>query len=271
MLFGAPERRQPTEILWDKWGVPHIYGANDAELFRGFGYAQMESHGNLLLKLYGQARGRAAEYWGGETNLAEDQYVRRMGIPARAKVWYDAQDPAFKANLDAYADGVNRYAAEHPDQIADSVKVVLPVSAADVIAHTQRIVHFTFVHGQDRIFAMIFPPGSNTWAIAPSRSASGHAMLLANPHLPWGDFMLFYEAHWSGPGVNLYGIALVGFPTPVIGFNDKLGWSHTVNTYDGTDLYRLTTARGGLQVERRREALRDLDRGHQGEDRRRLP
>ena len=61
-------------------GSPHVYGANDAELFRGLA-AQMESHGNLLLKLYGRARGRAAEYWG-EKHLAEDRYVRTMGIPS---------------------------------------------------------------------------------------------------------------------------------------------------------------------------------------------
>jgi acyl-homoserine-lactone acylase len=205
----------------------------------------MESHGNLLLKLYGQARGRAAEYWG-ERHLNEDRYVRTMGIPARAAEWYQAQDPAFKTNLDAFADGVNRYAREHADQLADSLEVVLPITATDVLAHAQRVIHFTFVHGQNRIFEMI-APASNMWAIAPSRSASGHAMLLANPHLPWADFMLFYESQWEGPGVNIYGATLVGFPVPAIAFNDKLGWSHTVNTYDGTDLYRLTPVAGGYR------------------------
>ena len=141
LVLGCSTAPEPTEILWDKWGVPHIYGANDAELFRGFGYAQMESHANLLLKFYGQARGRGAEYWGGDLNLTEDRYVRTMGIPARARAWYDAQTPEFRANLDAYADGVNKYAAEHPDQVADSLEVVLPISAVDVLAHAQRIVH----------------------------------------------------------------------------------------------------------------------------------
>ena len=61
-----------------------------------------------------------------------------MGIPTRAQAWYDAQEPAFKANLDAYADGVNRYATAHPDQIPDSLKVVLPVSAAERIAWSMR-------------------------------------------------------------------------------------------------------------------------------------
>jgi len=59
----APDR---NEILWDTWGVPHIYGTTEEGLFRGAGWAQMESHGDLILRLYGEARGRAAEDWGEE-------------------------------------------------------------------------------------------------------------------------------------------------------------------------------------------------------------
>jgi len=129
---------------------------------------------------------------------------------------------------------------------------VLPVSPIDVVAHAHRVVHFTFVSGNDRAIAAFRRPaargaGSNTWAIGPRRSASGHAMLLANPHLGWADLFLFYEAHWNGPGYNTYGTSLVGFPVPVIAFNDSLGWSHTVNTYDGSDSYRLVKAGDGYQ------------------------
>src|SRR5205085_4012584 len=53
-----------TEILWDTWGVPHIFANDDAAAFYAFGKAQMHSHGDLILRLYGQARGRASEYWG---------------------------------------------------------------------------------------------------------------------------------------------------------------------------------------------------------------
>ncbi|HET9512286.1 MAG TPA: acylase, partial [Gemmatimonadales bacterium] len=241
-LLAAGCERSP-EILWDRWGVPHVYAANEPDLFRAFGYAQMRSHGNLLLQLYGQARGRAAEYWG-EEHIAEDVYVRTMGIPARAAEWYGQQEPAFRANLDAFADGVNRFAREHADELADSLEVVLPITAADILAHTQRVIHFTFVYGIDRVIGPLMA-GSNTWAIGPSRSASGHAMLLANPHLPWADLFLFYEAHLVGPGIDLYGTSLVGFPGLAIAFNPSLGWSHTVNTYDGADLFQLTPAEGG--------------------------
>jgi len=245
LLLCAGCAEPSAEILWDRWGVPHVYGAGETDLFRGFGYAQMRSHGDLLLKLYGEARGRAAEYWG-ESYLAEDLYVRTMGIPARSVRWYQEQEPGFRAALDGFAEGINRFAREHPDQLTDSLEVVLPITATDVLAHTQRVIHFTFVHGIERIAALV-SGGSNTWAIGPSRSAGGHAMLLANPHLPWADFFLFYEAHLVGAGADLYGATLVGFPVLAIGFNPDLGWSHTVNTYDGSDSYRLTPAETGYR------------------------
>ncbi|WP_232618361.1 penicillin acylase family protein, partial [Xanthomonas arboricola] len=69
-LFCAPQAalagagQDSGEILWDRYGVPHIYARTEAGTFYGFGWAQTHSHGNLLLHLYGEARGRAAEYWG---------------------------------------------------------------------------------------------------------------------------------------------------------------------------------------------------------------
>ncbi len=234
-----------TEILWDTWGIPHVFAADERALFRAFGYAQMESHGNLILRLYGQARGRAAEYWG-ERYLNDDGWVRTMGVPARAREWYDAQSTDFRQDLDAFADGINRYAKDHPDRLEQEVRVVLPVDAVDVLAHSQRIVHFMFVSSPAQVRAanreMASLKGSNAWAIGPNRSASGHPLLLANPHLPWSDFWLFYEAHLTAPGVDVYGSTLVGFPMLAIAFNDSLGWTHTVNTIDASDAYLLTLA-----------------------------
>ncbi|MEJ2204367.1 MAG: penicillin acylase family protein, partial [Gemmatimonadota bacterium] len=247
------------EILWDTWGVPHIYGSSEESLFRGAGWAQMESHGNLILRLYGEARGRAAEYWG-EDYLESDLFLRTMGVPARGAEWLAGESEQMRKNLEAFADGINAYAEANLELIDDEVEVVLPVTAADVLAHGNRVIHFTFVTGpgvvrQARnalragiatgpipLEAPLGPRaagslGSNTWAIGPGRSASGNAMLLANPHLPWDGLFLFWEAHMVGPGVDVYGTTLVGVPGIAIGFNDRLGWSHTVNTYDGADLF----------------------------------
>ena len=91
----APESISRNEILWDTWGIPHIYGKDAAGLFHGFGWAQAQSHGNLILRLYGQARGRAAEYWGADY-VDSDRWVHTMGVPRRAEAWFQMQSPEFR-------------------------------------------------------------------------------------------------------------------------------------------------------------------------------
>lgn len=292
------ERRGPavetTEILWDTYGVPHIFARNPEELFYAHGWAQTEAHGDLLLRLYGQARGRAAEYWDGEF-LDSDRWVRTMGIPRRAERWYEEQSTTFRRWLDAFASGINAYASRHPEGIAEEVKAVLPVTGIDVLGHMQRTIHFTFVASPwilerlrhrwtergDRRAADArpaapglhgFPPAdplahavaaSNGWAIAPSRAEGGAAMLLANPHLPWSDLFTWFEVQLTAPEVDAYGATLVGLPFLGIAFNEHLGWTHTVNTHDGADLYELSLAGDGYRwgdgvrpFETRREVLR---------------
>ena len=245
-----------SEILWDTWGVPHVYGRNVADLGDGFGWAQAQLHGDAILRLYGLARGRGAEYWGAQ-NAPGDRMARTMGIPDAGREGYEAQEGEFRRYLDAFAAGINAYAQAHPDAVADSLRVVLPVTGADVIAHGQRVM-FTFLAitgGDPPLVGMNgmpagAAPGSNAWAIAPRRSASGNAMLLANPHLPWNeDLMRFTEAHLVGPGMNVSGATLIGLPVIAIGFNDRLGWSHTVNTIDALDAFTLRLAEGGYRMD----------------------
>ena len=248
-----------TQILWDTYGIPHIYGENSKSLFYAFGWAQMQSHGNLILRLYGQARGQAAEFWG-EDYLESDRWVQTMGIPNRAKAWYESQNPIFRNYIDAFVGGMNAYAKEHPEALTQELKVALPLKPADVLAHAQRVINFTFVVDPEDLedIAENDPPkGSNGWAIAPSHSESGNAMLLANPHLPWSDLYLWYEAQLVGPEINAYGATLVGFPVLTIAFNDNLGWTHTVNTHDGWDAYELPLANDGYRFNGK---IRSFDR-----------
>ena len=54
-------------------------------MFYAHGWAQMRNQADLLLRLYGESRGRAAEYWGGEPKLELDRWVQLNGVPDRAR------------------------------------------------------------------------------------------------------------------------------------------------------------------------------------------
>ncbi|GAY23770.1 7-beta-(4-carbaxybutanamido)cephalosporanic acid acylase [Sphingobium fuliginis] len=240
------------EILWDSFGVPHIYARTEEGGFYGFGYAQAQSHGNLLLRMYGESRARAAEYWGAKYE-SQDKWLIANDVPERSKSWFRQQTPQMRKNLDAFAAGVNAYAAAHPDRIAPEVKVVLPLTGVDIIGHAQRLMNFGYIASDRKVLSdpsINEAGGSNAWAVAPSRSASGKAMLLANPHLPWAPSQLtYYEAQINAPGLAIYGATQVGLPVLRFGFNNDLGFTNTVNTMQGFTSYRLTLEGSGYRFD----------------------
>lgn len=252
----AQEGAARAEILWDEWGVPHIYAEDFESLLYGFGWAQARNHGDLILRLYGEARGRAAEYWG-EAFRASDVQMHTLDVPGQGERSYGLLTREYQRAADAFTQGINDYAAAHPEALDPAVLQVLPVTTPDVLAHGLRVLRYGFLSRRGWAAAQRWEAsgvawlepapemGSNGWAIAPSRSASGHALLMANPHQPWEGFGLWIEAHLNAPGVHAYGAALVGQPVLGIAFNENLGWTHTVNTVDGWDLYELTLREEG--------------------------
>jgi acyl-homoserine-lactone acylase len=247
-LIGCDDGPERTEILWDTWGVPHIYSPDADSLMYAFGWAQMQAHGNRVLRLYGEARGRAAEYWGPK-HLDSDRRIRTLELPELGRQWASDQDEPFQGYIEAFVAGMNAYAEAHPDRIDDARERVLPLQPTDVFAHILRVVHVDFLAGFSRNDLRRAQrwrrAGSNAWAVGPSRSASGNAMLLTNPHLPWGGRFTWFETQLAGPEFNAYGAALLGTPFPAVAFNQHLGWTHTVNPIDASDLYRLRLVDGG--------------------------
>src|SRR5260370_2232651 len=96
-LFSASPQKG-TEIVWDKFGVAHVYAKNTPDLFYCYGYAQAQSHGNLLLHLYGESRGRAAEYFG-PSNLQADKWAWTNYVPQRSRKCLRHQPPEFPSHL----------------------------------------------------------------------------------------------------------------------------------------------------------------------------
>jgi acyl-homoserine-lactone acylase len=282
-----------AEILWDQFGIPHIYGSDRLTVVRGLGYAEMENHAETILMNVASARGRSAEYFGpgaSNANIQNDITVRTEGIPSRAQHWLETGGDEQADIIQAFTEGVNEYAERHGDTIDPSFRRVLPFVPTDVTAGIQYTVHFHFMPGQDNLPALIsawknggisaanavacsFTPGcsigiaiarndtlggSNGWAIAPNKSASGNAILMGNPHEPWGNnspvpglgIFQFMEANLvigdpEKPRLNASGVVLMGAPFLGIGYSDEIGWTHTNNTIQNTNLYELTLNANG--------------------------
>ncbi len=249
--FEILAKNPKTEILWDNYGVPHIYAQNSRDMYYAFGWAQMNNHANLMLKLYAQSRGCASEYWGKEY-FDSDKQILLFKIPELARTGYMKQDIEFKSYLDAFVNGINDFAAAHPDMIGEEFKQVLPVTVYDIISHTIRVTCLEFLAAEDiGTVKRMTAPGSNAIAISPSKSASKNSMLITNPHLPWADYFIWFEAHLNSPGFNAYGVALVGMPSITMAFNDNLGWALTVNPIDASDRYELDLKGDGYVLDKK--------------------
>ncbi len=269
-------------IKWDTYGVPHIYGPDVPTVERGLGYAQMEAHAETILNNVARARGRAAEYFGagdGNANIINDTNVRTYGIPARAAQWLSQGGQEQASLLAAFCAGANEYAQSHLSGIDPLLQKILPLVPADITASEQYTIWFTFIPNQDNIGGAnpystglleslwqtgglaaanaaarnMAPTGSNGWAVGPAKSTSGNAILMGNPHLPWGNnqpagglgIYQWLEVNLvvgdpAAPTLNAEGVTFAGGPFIGIGFNDHLGWTHTNNTIQAGNLYQLT-------------------------------
>ena len=253
----APEAQKAaatsTEILWDRYGVPHIFAPDHPSLFQAYGYAQMEAHAELLVRLYAQARGRGAEFYGTQY-LESDRWVRTNGLPDTAKQWAAGQSAGFAPLIQAFAKGLNAWAAEHKAELSAEAQGVLPLTVEDVYAHGLRVIHYDWIVSPRRLEGRLARweddvHGSNEWAIAPARSATGKALLMSNSHLQWGDIHTYFEVQLTAPGVTSYGAVWVGFPVLRQCFTEYVGWTQTTNNPAESDLYGLVLKDGGYVLD----------------------
>jgi acyl-homoserine-lactone acylase len=248
-----------VEVMRDGLGIPHIYGKKDVDTAFGLGYVQSEDDFETLQSVLLATRGTLAAEIGYEA-AQTDFVVQFMGVWDAVNENYDKQVPdKIKQIAQAYADGVNLYSAENPDQVS---RYFLPVTAKDIVAG------FTFkmpmFYGFDTILgnlvnsveapefaplqnALIWQPaktlpiGSQGIALAPHRSEDGLTHLLINSHQPLTGPVAWYEVRLhSDEGWNMVGSTFPGAPVIIHGHNDHLGWSNTVNKPDLVDIYQLT-------------------------------
>jgi len=230
---------QRVQIVRDNWGIPHVYGNSDADAVFGMLYAQAEDNFNRIELNYINAMGRLAEVEG-EAALYSDLRMKLFVDPIAMQARYSQSPTWLKKLMNSFADGLNYYLATHPDVKPKLITHFEPWMAlcfsegsigGDIEEiDVQQLEQFygkpsTQVAMQDRVPNEIEPGGSNGFAIAPSLSATKHALLLINPHT---TFYFRPEIQvTSKAGLNAYGAVTWGQFFVYQGFNPHLGWMHT--------------------------------------------
>ena len=248
---------QSVTIYRDRYGVPYVSGPTDASAVFGFAYAQAEDNFAQIEDGYIHALGRAAEAYG-ESGVPQDWLNRALQVTEMSQAEYGQLTTRARQICDAFAAGLNFFLQTHP-----SVKprLITHFEGWHVLAllryrrYQREAVEMSSGLSPTELEALgtaSFVGGSNGLAIAPSRTATGGAMLIAAPHRPLSGSNQFYEGHLrSDEGWRLWGFTFVGLPFPQYGFNEHVAWTHTVNNPDIADLYAETFERPSSPMEYR--------------------
>ena len=244
-----PEKLARTVTIYrDTYGVPHVFGRTDASTVFGFAYAQAEDNFWRVEENFINALGRASELYGARM-LDEDRLNHALEIPRLAREEYARLDAQMRSLCDAFAAGFNYYLARHPEVHPRLLGKIEPWYTLAFIRYNyfqNGFARDASLRGLGLQTAALENDlkehtGSNGWAIGPSKSASGHALLFINPHLPFFGPGQVYEGHvHSGEGWNFTGYTRFGFPLPYVGHNENGGWVSTDNAADLVDVYQET-------------------------------
>jgi len=256
-LETVPEPAGAYDVLIrrDRWGVPHVKGRTDAAAAFGLAWAQSADDFVTLEQVLAGTRGRLGELVGPK-GAARDYAYHLMGVRADVERGYATKlSPEVRKVVEAYAEGVNLYAARHPEE--RHLPGLFPITGKDIVAGFALTSPFFF--GLDHTLGALAEnkplpndsnlgtdKGSNAFAVAPSRSTDGATRLVLNSHQPWSGPVAWYEAHvTSGEGLDMAGGLFPIAPFPLTGHNRNLGWANTVNRPDLIDVYRLKLTDNG--------------------------
>ena len=228
-----------TELIWDEWGVPHVYAGTTRGAAYALGRAQIEAHGQGIAVGYLMARGEAAACMGSDM-LDLDRRMHILDVPGRAARWLNIQSTEPRDMLEAFATGMNDWLHENPPR-GGPLACLGEVRASDALGFLQLALHVSVVafSADSLIEEWDDPRGSNAFAISPERSRDGRPLLFINPHSPWQGPFVSFEEHIVTPDLHIYGMTFPGLPLPIMGFSDQHGWAHTFNDIDGIDLYEI--------------------------------
>jgi acyl-homoserine-lactone acylase len=222
----------------DHWGVPHIYGQSIPAVLFGAGYAQAEDHLDPMLRLFLKARGELSRVEG-QSSLADDVIERSLMHRELTERNWSAMPQSSRDDYQAFADGINRYMETHAQEKRAWYWRVEAQDIATYLRYTVMRYSFRIALAKLGGPSAVAPgEGSNAYAISAARSASGHAMLHGDPHLPWyGENRMGYEVHLKCPELDMAGTGFFGVPLPLIGHNLDIAWTATNNAANTADVF----------------------------------
>ncbi|EZH80000.1 penicillin acylase family protein [Aeromonas hydrophila] len=270
-----PARHYDVTLTYTEQGVPHIKANDYASLGFGAGYAHAEENLCTLSEQIMKLRGEKSRWLGAgeqQRNLLSDVGYRSLDLPAQAAALYGRLAPDARHLIEGYVAGFNHSLssragpADYPSPCRGA-EWVEPITPPQLLAYHLDLAQLASGRSFIGAMASAQPPGSgarartalpvpeqdpaalltsegigsNGWALGADRSSNANSLLLGNPHFPWDGELRFYEQHLQIPGkLNVTGATMMGFPAILIGFNEQLGWTHTVSQSKRFTLYQLT-------------------------------
>jgi acyl-homoserine-lactone acylase len=248
LSFSFSQDRNYSEnvtIVRDQWGVPHIYGKTDADVAYGLAWANAEDDFETMQENFLPTKGLLGQ-WKGKDGAPLDFVVKFLGSNEIAREKYEKEiSPDFKKYLEGYCQGVNDYAAAHPEEV--KVEGAFPMKPVEVVA-TYHYIMALITALQDQLQDVMKGEldtlgvkfASNAFAVNNLKSSNGNPLLVINPHMRFEGWFSWYEAHLvSEEGLDMMGALFHGGTSIFVGSNQDLGWSHTWNKYDLVDTYKL--------------------------------
>lgn len=259
-------------VRYTDYGVPHIRADDNGSLAFGIGYAHARENLCTLSEQLMKLKSQRSRYFGpgdNYSNLLTDVGYKALDYPAQAERYYSELSATSRTMLEGYAAGFNQVLDEKQGDWPSpcrGAEWVESVTGKDLLAYQLDLAGLASSRNFLSAIAAATPPsvvrsglaskmdvqldaeqvftaegiGSNGWALGKDRVAEADSMLLGNPHFPWDGELRFFQNHLTIPGeMDVIGVTMIGLPAVVIGFNQHLGWTHTVSQSKRFALYQL--------------------------------
>ncbi len=258
---------QKVTVTRDHLGVPTIHAANDADLLFVQGYTTAQDRLWQMDALRRYAGGDLAEIVG-VAALDTDRESRKLRMRRIAEEIYAAMSARERAPFAAYARGVNWFIETHrtslpfefavlsydprPWSVIDGILIGLYMYRDLTTTWPEKLQKnnllstgdkekvdflFPFRAGTEILPGADVHPGSNAWAIAGSRTASGKPLLSNDMHLEFSIPGVWFMVGLQTPRFHVAGVSLPGVPGVIVGHNDHIAWGFTNLGFDVQDLY----------------------------------